>query len=388
MIVDRYINSKKIQYILFMAVFFLQAYVDGKYIAYGQEPFSLKVIKYLLVGGAIVLGLWQLLRRKRFVFLWELRNVLISISTFLVVSLVLILIRDGDLGFCLELILRYALSIFYAFVLLNLLDFEDVYRLMVFFLIISIWGWILQKGDRLLDIATYTKISFENSYSPLESHYFAPSAMNCCAFFLYYKKNRWTQIVSFLFALLTFKRVQLVFAVALLLLPLLADPNRMLKKRTVTLFCVGIILLALGYYAALQPEYEWIIEGLTGQTAQKFTTGRSNSLRTVMESGYKMSGLGTTEAILGHGIEMELISIMLEMSLPVMVLFVFCYVSVAGRKVYPMLVMTYLMVLLLTGSGLYNVFLWTTAYLFFGSVNYLKTKEFHPIRRARIRLKW
>lgn len=381
--------NKFIHYILFMAAFFCQSYVDGKYIAYGEEPFLLKILKYLLVGSAILLGFLQIRNSHQYVFLKELRNVLISIGAFFLVSLVLILFRGGDLGFCLELLMRYAMSVAYSFVLLNIFDFEDIYNLMVYFLFVSIFGWILQIGDIILDAAQYLQISFQNSYSPFESHYFAPSAMNCCAFFVYYRKNRWTQIVSFLFALMTFKRVQLVFAIALLILPILLNPNHQLKKGTVIFFALGIIVLTLGYYVALQPEYEWIIEGLTGQTAEKFTSGRSTLLRTVLNSDYKMGGLGTTEAILGRGIEMDLISIMLEMSLPVMALFVFCYVSVAGQKVYAMLVMAYLMVLMMTGSGLYNVFLWTTAFLFFGSVNYLKTKEFHAVRRwKQIRFKW
>jgi len=379
--------NKLINYILFMAAFFLQAYVDGRYIAFGSEPFALKMLKYLLLGSGILFGILQLVGHKRFVFLRELCHVLIAIGTFLVVSLALLFFRDGDLSFCLELIMRYSMSVLYAFVLLNVLDFQDIYNLMVYFLAVSIFGWVLQIGDLFLDLTQYTKISFANSYSPFESHYFAPSAMNCCAFFLYYRKNKWTQIVSFLFALMTFKRVQIVFAVALLLIPMLINPNRQIKKGTYVAFCVGIITLTVGYYLALLPENEWIIEALTGQTAVQFTTGRSNVLQTLLVSNYRMGGLGTTEAVLGRGIEMELISIMLEMSFPVMVIFVFCYASVAGRKVYSMLVMLYLMVLLMTGSGLYNVFLWTIAFLFFGSINYLKTEEFRPRRKwFRIRI--
>lgn len=382
--------NKMLNYILFVATFFLQSYVDGKYIAYGDEPTNLKVIKYILLGCGILWGFVQVLGKKHLVFLRELRNVMIAIGTFLVVSLVLILFRGGDLAFCLELIVRYTMAIAYAFVLLNVLDFEDIYRLMVFYLVISIYGWALQKGGALLDWNTYMQMSFVTSYSPLESHYFAPAAMNCCVFFLYYKRNKWTQVISFLFALFTFKRVQLVFAIAVLLLPIIADPNRKIKKSAWYLFCGGVILAALCYLALLMPEQEWIIESVTGMSTEDFTSGRSTLLRWLLDSDYQMGGLGTSEAVLGRGIEMELLSIMLEMSFPVMVIFVFSYVSVAGRKLYAMLVMLYLMVLLLTGSALYNVFMWTTAYMFFGSINYLKLVEYSPkwqLKRIQIRLR-
>ena len=380
--------NKAMNYAIFIAAFFLQSYVDGKYIAYGEEPTNLKIIKYLLLGCGILWGLMQVLGKKKMIFLRELRNVMIAIGTFLIVSLVLILIRGGDLSFCLELIVRYTMAITYAFVLLNVLDFEDIYRLMVFYLVISIFGWVLQRGDVLLDWSTYRKISLKDSYSPLESHYFAPAAMNCCIFFLYYKRKKWTQIVSFIFALLTFKRVQLVFAVAALVFPLVGDPNRKIKKTAWYLFCIGVIVATVCYFELLQPENEWIIESLTGMSANDFTSGRSNVLQRLLLSDYKMGGLGTSEAILGRGIEMELIAMILEMSFPVMVLFVFCYASVAGRKIYAMLDMSYLMVLLITGSALYNVFMWVTVFLFFGSINYLKEVEYGRHRRGiRIRLR-
>ena len=292
------------------------------------------------------------------------------------------------MSYCLELIIRYTMSITYAFVLLNVLDFEDIYRLMVFYLVISIFGWVLQKGELILDLSTYTKMSLADSYFPLESHYFAPAAMNCCIFFLYYKRKKWTQIVAFAFAILTFKRVQLIFAIVALVFPLVGDPNRKIKKTTWYLFCIGVIVATACYFELLQPENEWIIESVTGMPANDFTSGRSNLLHRLLLSDYKMAGLGTSEEILGRGIEMELIAMILEMSFPVMVIFVFCYASVAGRKIYAMLDMSYLMVLLLTGATLYNVFMWTTVFLFFGSINYLKTVDYGEGRRhKRIRIR-
>ena len=48
--------NKVLNYILFVATFFLQSYVDGKYIAYGDEPTNLKVAKYVLLGAGIIWG--------------------------------------------------------------------------------------------------------------------------------------------------------------------------------------------------------------------------------------------------------------------------------------------------------------------------------------------
>ena len=382
--------NKITNYLFFVVSFFIQSYVDGKYIAYGDEPTSLKLLKYILLAVAIVWGMMQLLGKRHFVFIKELRNVLAAIFAFLAVSLVLILFRDGDLMMCLELVARYAMSILYAFVLLNVMDFEDIYRLMTYALLIAVFCFFLQHGRNLVDVSLYSLISFRDSYSPFESHYFAAPSINCCAFFLYYRKNKALSAISFLFVLMTFKRPQIVAAIVLLLLPLFVDPNRMVKKSTHLLMCVGAIAATVLWYYLLLPEMEWVVELLTGQSAQIFTSGRSGVLRELVDSGYRYGGLGSTSNLVGSGIEMDLVAFMLEMSLPVMAWFVFAFASVSGRRIYTVVVMIYRLLSAMTGSGLYNVTGVLLLYLFFGSVNYLQPDVLKKTERRKrwIRIKF
>lgn len=382
--------NKIVNYILFVVIFFLQSYVDGKYIAYGEEPAKLKLLKYILLAVAIMWGVMQLVGKKHFVFLKELRNMLAVIVVFLLVSILLILFRDGDLMACLELITRYMMSILYAFVLLNALDFEDIYRLMTCALLIALFCYFLQHGRDLLNRSLYALISFQNSYSPFESHYFAAPSINCCAFFLYYRKNKALSAISFLFVLMTFKRPQIVAAIVLLLLPLFVDPNRMVKKSTHLLMCVGAIAATVLWYYLLLPEMEWVVELLTGQSAQIFTSGRSGVLRELVDSGYRYGGLGSTSVSGNSGIEMDLVAFMLEMSLPVMAGFVFAFASVSGRRIYTVVVMIYRLLSAMTGSGLYNVTGVLLLYLFFGSVNYLQPDVLKKTERRKrwIRIKF
>lgn len=373
-----------------MAVFFLQAYVDGKYIAHGDDPTVMKLAKYGFLALGIVWGYAQISFKKHDVFLRETLNLLFAFFVFFAVSLVLILLRNGDLGACFELILRYSMSVLYAYVLLNLLSFDDIYFLMEYLLLVSCFGWFLQHGDALLDFSNYAKISFANSYSPFESHYFSAAAINCCAFFSYYRKHRWPQIVSFLLVLITFKRVQIVFAVAFIVFPLLIDPNTLVKRWTQRFLAVGFVLMALVYYGILDPKNEWLVEWFTGQSAANFTMGRSSLLQELLHSGYQAAGLGSTQQVLGRTMEMDLISIMLEMGFPVMMLFVISFSALSGKTVYGILMMVYSMATFTTTSCLYNVFSVTCIYLFFGSINYLKTEDHKKAghrRRTRIRFK-
>lgn len=367
--------NKVTNYVIFMITFFLQAFIDGYYIAHGSEPFILKLLKYSMFTLGIGWGMIQLTRKKHNIFLRETVSILFANTCFLIISLFLILFRDGDFGFGIELLIRYSLPVLYAYVLLNLLNFEDIYWLMEYLLVVSTIGWFLEKGDSIFNLSNYAVISFSNSYSPFESHYFAPAAINCCAFFSYYREKRWNRILSFVLVLLTFKRPQIIFSICFLFLPNFLDPNIRINKKIRNIGCIAVIIITVMYYLMLQPENEWIIQKITGQTARDFTSGRSSVLQRLIGYGYKAGGLGTSENILGRGIEMDLISIMVEMTPLALIVFVVCYTSISGEKLYSVLVMAYLMLFLLTGSGLYNVFLWTPAFLFFGTVNYLKTSK-------------
>lgn len=377
--------NKITTYIFFMAAIFMQAFVDGFYIAYGDEPTTLKVVKYALIAGGILWGLLQIFPRKRFVFLKELRNIMLAVFVFLVVSLFLILLQDGNLGTCLELIMRYTISLLYAFVLLNTMEFDDIYRLMTYALVISIFGFFLEKGDNLFNLSFYSQISFDDSFSPFESHYFAAPSINCCAFFLYYRKNKLVSVLSFLFVLLTFKRPQIIFAVLFLLLPLVADPNKRIRKTTHGLICIGTIIGTMVWYWLLLSQNEWILEEVTGLSANEFTSGRSDLLRSLLYNEYKMGGLGSTAVALGRSIEMDLVIFMLEMSFPVMALFVFAFASLSGRRIYAALVLTFQLFSFMTSSGLYNIVGMLLLYLFFGSVNYLQPDALGKIERSRKR---
>lgn len=371
-------------YLFFIVAFFLQCHVDGKYIARGYEPFALKISKYCVIAIGIFWGFLQLYRKKKFIFVKETISVSFAVAFFALNSFALLFFREGDVGFCVELLMRYEMPILYAFVLLNVMEFDDIYNLMVWVLVLSFYGWFLQKGSMLFDLSNYSKISFSKSLSPFESHYFAPSAINCFIFFAYFKKKNWTKWAAFALVLLTFKRPQIVFACLFLCLPLFIDPNTKVKQWIPIVGCVSTVIFTAVYYMLMLPEGEWIIERIFDQSTSEFTSGRSNVLRTLIDSGYKASGLGTSQAILGRGIEMDLISMVLEMSAVSMVVFVFCYFSISGLKLYSVLAMVYFMFFMVTGSGLYNVFLCLGMFLFFGCANYLTTGK--PYQKKRLKL--
>ena len=89
-----------------------------------------------------------------------------------------------------------------------------------------------------------------------------------------------------------------------------------------------------------------------------------------MATGYKPAGLGSTNNIVGRGIEMDLIQFLLELTIIGLIIFILCYTFAAGRNLYAILVMSFQLITCLTGSGLYNSFGWVPVFLILGSINY------------------
>ena len=76
-----------------------------------------------------------------------------------------------------------------------------------------------------------------------------------------------------------------------------------------------------------------LIFKLTGDTAAHFTQGRSLTLLSVLRSGYKPAGIGTSYNVVHRIIEMDLIQFYLETTIIGLIIIVFAYIFPQERIV-------------------------------------------------------
>lgn len=86
--------------------------------------------------------------------------------------------------------------------------------------------------------------------------------------------------------------------------------------------CADYVCMVL----ASSPSNEWLIFKLTGDTAAHFTQGRSLTLLSVLRSGYKPAGIGTSYNVVHRIIEMDLIQFYLETTIIGLIIIVFAYI--------------------------------------------------------------
>lgn len=383
---------RRINVILFVITFALRSYTDAVYEANGIHGGLVVNLKYVTLIFGIAFCLLQLLNRKKnqveydVVFSKESHYVTMAIVSIFTLSLFESLFHTGidATSQMISELIKLILPILYAYLVLNTFDFEDIYWSMTFVLFFSILGFVLEIGSNTFTLANLQRINFSTSYSPFESHYAAGSAIAMCTFFMYYRRNRILEIISLIFAIATFKRAAVVFAILIFVLPMIFDMSVPVKKRTVNAFKFAFILLTYIYYRVQLPSNENLFERIFKIDADMFTMGRSGYISKLISSNFVSTGFGSTTMFIGKSIEMDLIKIMLEVGIIGLMIFIWCYFECAGRIRYSLLYMVFVFFNLLTSHSLTNAFSWILVFVILGTINYKEPEDISRyIRRKK-----
>ena len=157
------ISYKKISTFIFALAFFLQSFGDGYYIAHGLEPSILKVAKYGLFVLGIVWGTYSTSGKDFHCYQKETFRILIAQFAIFIISLTLAIINNGNISNIFDQVFRYCIAILYAYVILNSFSLHEIYKLMEYIMIVSIGGWLLEKGTDIFTMANFSSVSFFDS---------------------------------------------------------------------------------------------------------------------------------------------------------------------------------------------------------------------------------
>lgn len=367
------LTTKKISFInilLLVLVYFFRSITDALYVSKNISNISVN-FKYILMIISIIFCAIQLRKKeKTYIFNKELISIIIVVISFLFITL-LYAINGGD--FYTESIaelIKLIIPIVYTFFIINVFSFEDIYYSMIGILICSFCGYILEIGIDKFTINNIITMNFDSSYSPFESHYFSGASIALCTFFMYYRKNKLLKLLSLLFVICTFKRLSIVFALILLVLPYFIDINKKVGKKVRIFMSILFILITLVYYYLMLPSSASIFYNIFGKTQAEFTMTRSNFLAQILYGDYSSSGIGSITHFFGKTIEMDLIQIYLEVSIIGLIIFVWNYWKCAGNKLYTYFYMTFQFFNMVTSHSLDNPFNWTLVFIIIGCISY------------------
>ena len=365
------ISFRLINKILLCLMFIFKTFTDVFYVAQDKSS-PIVFAKYLLLILGIYVSFLMFVRKpnKLVVFKRETKTILLVVGVFSLFSLIRSIIAmnfsvDSIVG-----VMYILLAIVYAYCILNTLNFDDIYACMKIILITGVIGYVCEIGLDNFNIANILKSSFLDSYSPFESNYTASLSIIMCSFFAYYRKERKWLIISILFTLLTFKRSYMLFAFIYLCIPIICNINKRVYKYIFYIISITFIAATFCIIWLYLPQNQDLFIKIFGVTASKFSSGRSDLLRTLISHNYVSSGYESSNTFLGRGLEMDLVKIYFELGILPLIVFIFSYFKITKNNWFCFLIMLQNMINFLTSHSLSSAFNWSLRFITIGCILY------------------
>ena len=359
---------EQLTYWFFILTFVLKAFTDGIFVSLGMKG-AITDSKYLTMGGVIFFGLCYMIERRRFgIFFSELKKLLTVVVVFIVMTCVLIIYRGQFGTWQIRDVLNLLSPILVAYTVLNTLKPKQILKGLKIALISSILGYVIQLLIRGVTFADIMATSYTDSTSALESHDFAATSIMFCFFFCYYRSERLYTVLSVLFAIATFKRLAIIFAIIALVLPLLIDMNKYLPRWAGVICKIVFFAASMIYLYFMLPGSPEVM--VFGKSLTEQSMGRSGFLYNLLTQGYQTFGYGSTEATLGHSMEMYFVRLSLELSPFAVLLFINNYWDLTRGNRYCVLLMVFEFLNLITADSISAMFAWVVLYLTIGFIIY------------------
>lgn len=361
----------------FCLTYVLLGLTDGLLVSQGASSSSILVrLKYPCMLATIACGLLHMvLTRSASIFRREFVQLFGVGAVFAFISAIEVIHTNSIGSTTTDDLLKLVLPVLMAYAVLNTLSFEQIQGCMVVVLLSSIVGYICELvvgGITLADLTqSSTGAASTATSSPLESSIFAGISITLCFYYCYYRSNKLLTILSVVYAIATFKRVAMAFAIVALILPLLINVNKKVNKLWVWLLAALTLVLTGAYYLLLQPSRASLFETIFGQSQMDFTTGRSAFLTKLLRNGFTPFGFGSSTDVIGRPLEMDLIQIALELTPIALVVFVLAYWNICRENLYCIIIMIYEYSNFITSHSLNSNYKWGICFILIGMITYM-----------------
>lgn len=209
-----------------------------------------------------------------------------------------------------------------AYFVVNILDEKRIARMLKITFIFVIIQYIHLKLPIILTPSSFLEIDFMRSYSPFESSAFSGYFYGFMVYFTLVSKSRTFSILSVLFNILIFKRLNVIFSIIFLMYSIFEigskKVNPLIRKGLIIFF---IIFPVVEYFVVINPYHLNLIAQKIGfENVHGLVMGRDVFINTVLNSGYESWGFGSMgerlNLLLGKkGIEFDSVQIFIELGL-------------------------------------------------------------------------
>lgn len=335
---------------------------------------QLKYIMFLATCGVCILYMNKYKKFK--VFQYEFKSVLWIIISFAIISIIRALYVKSFTNRTIQELLFLLIPILVSYCILNTLDKRKIDKVMMFTLIVSIMGYLVEVNMGVAEfIQALLSMSFSDSYSMLESSTFAGISISTAMYFLYYRSNKLGCILSIIFVILTFKRLAIVFVIFLIFVPKIFNCNKKVNYTLMNYIKIGIILITFCYFTIMIPENVDKINNMFNIDLYKLTMSRTYRFKLIYNrANFINTGLGSTYSYMMSlykvSLEMDMIKLLIEVTPIGVIIFVNNMFNTAKKNWYCMILMLFQFLNLITSHSLTSVFSWVIFYITIGCVLY------------------
>lgn len=270
----------------------------------------------------------------------------------------------------------------YSYCLINLLSPKTIQRLFQITLCCTVVFYIYEQGIlHFFCPSNWLSISFSSSYCPFESSTYAGLFLALYIYYYYAVNERKDRSisnlvaygVSFAGALVTFKRLAVVFVLCLFLFGRFIDFRKKIPRAlpgvTAVAFTVGTV-----YYT----QFMQGTLNIFNIDVYKFSMGRDYILSLWAKYDYLSYGYGSSFELIGRYLEMDLVQIYLEIGAFALLAFSWCYFRIAKRNLYAYLIMLFAFANMLTASSIPMPLDWTLMLLVIAGIASGKFEKIEP----------
>ena len=230
----------------------------------------------------------------------------------------------------------------------------------------------------ILDLEHIKMISFVESFSPYES---VTAHIYTLLFYYYYVKNKKLRcFLALFFGILSYKRLHVVFAIAVLLL---GWTVRKLKVNNHLGNIVKLVFISspLVLYGLLTDQFASWFQYTYHVDFGQFTMGRFDQLREVITSDITNYGLGSIKYYLDSQgayiniLHSDIIRILIETSIIGLNTLVYAYFNVAKKNIYSLILMTFIFMIMFTSTVINGFLGWFVVFLSMDEFNLMDSTD-------------
>lgn len=213
-------------------------------------------------------------------------------------------------------------------------------------------------------LRSFVDTDYANTNSSLlESNTFPLLALGLFIYFCYYKKNIFFTVLSFVFVLMTFKRVVMFTAIILFIISRLKLKDLRVSKICLLLSIFFILIISFSYFWVIEPQHILQSSRYLNIDLRAFSTNRTDRLAWLDASNFVSYGFGSSTDFMyktfgGLALEMDIVALVVELGWISVVAFITCYLRFAKGNFYIFVAMTLLLLNSIFSSGMSSTFGW------------------------------